>query len=744
LKVYQIKRQGDSMFHRRYYCVKHNDWAMSGAACLATVAKQYGLKVSALRLREASFTDENGASTLGLMKAAPKLNLSAKGVKYQPGDQISDIPFPAIARIIKDNRFIYIVIHTIDQKGFLIANPQEGIKYYQTDYFYQVWTGRLLLLTPTEQFARGNQESGSLKRFLFMIYSQKKLLVEIMIASAILTCLGIASTYYFKYFVDTILPNGLKNTLIIVSCGYLLIKLFSDILSVFRSYLLLYFSQKIDIMMILQYFQHVLELPMNFFSSHKTGDILQRSNDARQIRQALSTSTMSIILDSSMVFIGGLLVFFQNATLFGTVLITLPIYFAIVWLFKGLFQKLNHTISEKSSEMQSYLVEAISGISIIKANNGETLTHWETEKRYMSVNKAIFKAEWMGNIQLFLKSILGDINNLLIWWIGGLQFIKGEITLGQLMTFNALLSYFIGPLQNLINLQSTIQQASVATERFIEIMDIETEKENESNKIQLGKIKGDIEFKNVYFRYGVGKLVLENINFKITAGEKVALVGATGCGKTTLAKLLLRFYPPEKGKILIDGINIQNISLESLRERIGYVPQESFLFGGTIKENLAFGSPDATLEEIIETAKKTHIHNFIEELPLMYNTVITERGGSLSVGQKQRISIARAILKKPNLLILDEATSNLDTITEQAIHNTIESICEGITTIIIAHRLSTIVNCQKIIVFENGQIIESGTHQELLLQKGKYYGLWQAQFVGNGKAKNIKSGEEVS
>jgi ABC-type bacteriocin transporter len=733
------------MIFKHYYCVRHNDRAMSGAACLATVAKQWGLKVSTLRLREISYTDKNGASILGLIEAASKLNLSAKGIKYQSGDQISNIPFPAIARITKDNySMYYIIIHKIDRKGFLIADPQEGIKYYTADYFYQVWSGRLVILVPTDRFERGNKESGILMRFLFMIFSQKKLMVEIIIASAILTLLGIACTYYFKYFVDTILPNGLKDTLIIVSCGYLLIKLFSDILVAFRGYLLLYFSQKVDISIILQYFQHVFELPMNFFSSRKTGEILQRSNDARQIRQALSSSTLSVILDSSMVVIGGLLVFFQNATLFATVLITLPIYFVIVWAFKGSFKKLNRKIMEKSAEMQSFLVEAISGISVIKAHNGEALTNWETEKKYINVMKLTFKAGWMGNLQSFLKGTLGDINTLLIWWIGGLQFIKGEITLGQLMTFNALLSYFIGPLQNLINLQSNIQQATVAAERLAEILDLEKEKENETHKIYIDKIKGEIKFKNIYFRYGGGKLILDNISLQIAAGEKIALVGATGCGKTTLTKLLLRFYHPEKGEILIDDINIKNINIESLRERIGYVQQENFLFSGTIRENIAFGSPDATLEEIIEAAKKAYIHDFIEELPLMYDTVIAERGSSLSGGQRQRISIARALLKKPDLLILDEATSNLDTVTEQTIHNMIETVCTGITTIIIAHRLSTIVKCQRIIVLENGKIMESGTHQELLYNKGKYYELWQAQFDGNVNPGQVNFGKQVS
>lgn len=722
---------------KKYYCIKHNDIKMSGFASLATVAKHYGINVSMTKFRELVISDQNGSDIFNLIKVANALKFYAKGVELSQNQAISKLSLPVIAQITKNNYNNYfVVIHQINKKGFLIADPGEGLIYYKPEYFYKVWSGKVIILSPNETFESGKRNSGLLLRFFYLILGQKSILLKIFLASIMLTAFGIISAFYFKYLVDDILTNSLKDTLIFISCGMLLIKIFSQILTFFRSYMLLYLSQKIDVSLILQFLRHVLELPLNFFSTHKVGEILSRSNDAAKIRTAISNSTISIMLDSLMVVIGCIVVCILNSYLFLIVLATVPFYAITILTFKRSFRLLNHKIMEHSAEMQSCLVESFSGVAIVKADNAEEKTHMEMEKRYIRLIKLTFKSGWMNNLQSFIKGIIGDVNNLLVWWIGGLQVISGEISLGQLITFNTLLVYFMNPLQNLINLQSTLQEGYVAGERLVDILDQETEKKNELHKIHIDKIKGDIEFKNVSFRYGEGKLVLDNINFFINAGEKVALIGETGCGKTTLAMLLLKFFIPEKGEIFVDDNNIKDLSLFSLREHIGYVPQENILFSGTIRDNIAFGSQNATMKEIVEVARKTFIHDFIEELPLRYDTVIAERGNSLSGGQRQRISIARAILKNPDFLILDEATSNLDSVTETAIHNTIDNISKDITTLIIAHRLNTIIKCDRIFVLDKGKIVESGSHLELLKNKGKYYNLWKIQ-VETHKGKRI-------
>lgn len=716
------------MRFKRYYCINHDDKAKTGLACLATVAKQHGLHVSIQKLRQISCSDQNGASVSGLIKAAQQLKFSAKSIKLNQDDPLSKIPLPAIAQIIiSSNEFRYVVIQKLDRKGILIADPLAGLSYYQPQHFCAIWSGTVIILAPTNQFERGHKEVGWVSRFSYLITGQKKFLLGIFIASLMLTLFGIVSAFYFKYLVDDILTNGLKDTLIIVTIGLIIVKVFSQLMTFFRSQLLLYFSLRIDLDLVLQYFQHVLELPAGFFGSRRVGEIISRANDEQKIRKALSNATVSVLFDSVMLIFGGIIVFAQNSKLTFMTLIFLPIYLILVIVFRRAFQNTNRRLMEQSAELQSQLVESFSGIEVIKANNAEGRFRWLMESIYVQLIRWAYKLGWMSNLQSFLKGLVTEGITILVWLSGGLQVIRGELTLGQLMAFNSLLFYFMTPIENLINLQSTFQEAYVAADRLVEILDLDVEKQNEDHKIHLKKINGEIEFRNVSFHYGDGNLVLKNVNLQIHAGEKIALVGETGCGKTTLVKLLLGFYTPQNGQIIIDGHNIKDICLEDLRDRIGYVPQENYLFKGTIRENIAFCSPDAPLEEIIEVAKQVHLHDFIEELPLRYETVISERGSSLSGGQRQRISIARAISKRPDLLILDEATSNLDTITENAVHNTIDNITKNITTIIIAHRLSTIVKCDRIIVMDKGEIVESGSHKELLRNKGPYYYSWQAQ-----------------
>ena len=306
------------------------------------------------------------------------------------------------------------------------------------------------------------------------------------------------------------------------------------------------------------------------------------------------------------------------------------------------------------------------------------------------------------------------------------------MTLGSLITFNALLAYFLDPVKNLINLQPTMQTAIVAAERLSEILDLELEKvQDEKRKLYPASLNLPIRIENLDFRYGTRRLVLENINMSINAGEKIALVGESGSGKTTLSKLLMNFYPWEKGEIFIGDYNLKDINLEALRNRIAYISQDIFLFSGTIRENLELGNEDATMEDIIEACRLSKADEFINSMPLRYETMLEENGANLSGGQKQRLAIARALLKKPDILIMDEATSNLDSITEKAIEKTINSLSRNITTIIIAHRLSTIMRCDKIFVMEKGRFIEQGTHSELIANRGRYYYLWKDQLPEN-------------
>lgn len=717
---------------KRYVCIKQHDITDCGAACLATISKQYGLNIHISKIREAAGTDKMGTNANGLIKAAEKLGFTAKGVRGNKESFFSDFPLPAVAHVIIDRSLLhYVVIHHVSEKHVIVADPAKGIIRYTPEEFFNIWTGVLILMVPTAKFKKGNETKGLFTRFFGLLMPQKKLLLYIFLASLIYTVLGILGSFYFMFLLDEILQYNLLKTLHIISVGVILLNVFKIILDAFRSHLLLYLSQRLDINLILGYYHHVLDLPMSFFGTRKVGEIISRFMDASKVRDAISGATITIMIDTFMAIAGGIILYSQNSFLFGISFLMLILYAAIVFAFNSSIRDISRKQMENNASLTTFLVESLNGIETVKAFNAERKANLETENKFIKLLRSIFKEGWIENLQSSLTQTVAGIGGIVILWVGAYSVLKGEMTAGQLITFNALLAYFLDPVKNLINLQPMLQTAIVAADRLGEILDLEVEKRrDEDRKINPSTFKGVIQFKNVDFRYGTRQLVLKNINMTVNTGEKIALVGESGSGKTTLAKLLMRFYDLEKGDIEVNGYNIKDINLESLREKISYVSQDIFLFSGTIKDNLSLGIDTVDMEQIIESAKITKAHDFINNLPLRYDTLLEENGSNLSGGEKQRLTITRAILKKPDILIMDEATSNIDSISEKAIENTISEYCKDITTIIIAHRLSTIMRCDRIYVMDGGHIVESGTHRQLLDLKGAYHSLWIHQLSG--------------
>ncbi len=717
----------------RYYCIKQHDITDCGAACLATVSKQYGLKLPISKIREIAGTDKQGTNVYGMIKAAEELGFTAKGVKGNQEAFFTDFPKPAIAHVIVDGSLLhYVVVHKVTKDKIIIADPAKGIVKYTPDDFFKIWTGVLIVLVPTAKFKKGNENQGILSRFFSLMLPQKRLLVNIFLSSLLITVFGILTSFYFRFIMDDIVPNNTPKTLTALSVGIIALYIFKAIFEAFRNHLMLYLGQKLDIPLILGYYDHVLGLPMSFFGTRKVGEIVSRFTDASKIREAISSATLTIMIDSLMAIAGGAVLFSQNHTLFFIALIVVIIYGAIVLAFNKPIKKINEKQMENNAQVTSYLVETLNGIETVKAFHAEDKAQAKTDNLFVKLLKSVFKGGMIMNAEQTLTNTVSTIGGTVILWVGVVNVLNGNMTLGSLITFNALLAYFLDPVKNLINLQPTMQTAIVAAERLGEILDLELEKvQDEKRTLAPDSLNLPIRIENLDFRYGTRSLVLKNINMTINAGEKIALVGESGSGKTTLSKLLMHFYPWEKGEIFIGDYNLKDISLEALRKRIAYISQDIFLFSGTIRENLELGNEDATMADIIEACSLSKADEFINNLPLRYETMLDENGANLSGGQKQRLAIARALLKKPDILIMDEATSNLDSITEKAIEKTINNLSRNITTIIIAHRLSTIMRCDKIFVMEKGEFIEQGTHKELIEKQGRYYELWKDQLPEN-------------
>ncbi|MBU5488947.1 peptidase domain-containing ABC transporter [Clostridium sp. MSJ-8] len=712
---------------KKYPYVKQMDDNDCGPACLATVLKYYKYKISITRLREICKTDINGTTMLGLIKAAQKLGFSAKGVNGKGIKALkSNFPKPAIAHVIYgDGVRHYVVLYEVTDSKVIVADTGRGIITYSIEEFLKIWSGKLIFLIPPSEF-KENEYKNPYIRFVKLISMQKKLIISIFFASLFIAILGILGSFYYKILIDNVIPNNLYNKLKFVSITMICIVSLKTIIELLRNILLLFISKNIDVQLLLGYYSHILKLPMEFFESRDVGSIISRFNDGVKIRDAISSTAVTVFLDTLMAVVGGIILYRLSGIMFFVCFIPIVIYLFLVVKFKSKIEESNRDVMENNSKVTSYLVESIEGVEVIKSYNSEEYNVRKFKKRFNYYMESLFKNGFILNILESLKGITKVVFGICILWLGAYLTLKGQVTVGTFISFNALLAYFIEPIERVINLQSQIQSAMVAADRLGQILDLQIESyKNDRKSLSLA---GDIIFENITFRYGFRRIILQDFNLHIKNKERIALVGESGSGKTTIVKILMKFYEIEKGKITINSNDLVDISPRQLRNRIAYISQESYFFSGTIRENLLIGNNDASEEDMVNICKKVFIHDYIMSLPKKYDNVLSEKAMNLSGGQRQRLAIARALLKKPDILIMDEATSNLDSITEKALEKTINECTNGITTIIIAHRLSTIKNCDRIFVIEDGQIIEEGSHEELLNNKGEYCYMWNKQF----------------
>ena len=721
------------------YLVKQHDMTDCAAACLATISMYYKKELTITKLRDILGTDIKGTTLKGLEDGARKLGFDTKAIRVDKEGFKSKYTLPAIAHVItKEGLSHFVVIHKVKKEKVIILDPAKGKEKKTIDEFFESFDGVLLLLIPNNEFNPGKVKGqGILPKFIELLTPQKSLFIYSIIASAILTILGIASAFFNKILMDEILPYSLKNQLNIFVIGFLILGATQIILGAIRQHMLLYLSQKIDIPLLLGYFKHVYKLPMKFFASRKVGDILTRFSDAFTIKNILTSVSLSLIMDIVLATASASILYIMNQKLFIVILILTIISAALVFIFKGPYKKINLEQMEAGARLNSHIIESLKGIETIKVHASEENSIEKLEIEYIKNLKIAFKEGVLSNVQGSISGAVSTIGNLVLMYIGARMIMDGDITLGSLMAFTTLSGYFMDPIGRLISLQLSIQEASVSLKRISEIYEVDKEQdENDHDKVKLEKIDGDIELKNITFRYGSRSPVLKDVSIKIPKGKKVALVGESGSGKTTISKLLLKYYSPEEGDIKINGHNVNELDLYNLRENICYVPQNVELFSGSIKDNITLGKANASYEEIKTACENAGCRDFIEKLPIQYNTFLEEAGGGLSGGERQRIALARAFIKKPNFLILDEATSNLDFISEARIFDTLFRKGKNITMLMIAHRLSTIRSCDIIYVMDKGKVVEQGDHETLLKKKGYYYRLYISQ-VGSLEEKEI-------
>ena len=710
--------------------IKQHDITDCGAACLASIAAHYGLNFPIARLRQYAFTDQKGTNVLGMIEAAKKLGLEAKGVKG-PFECLKDIPKPAVAHvIINDLLHHFVVIYQVTEKYILLMDPGDG-KLHKKSYeeFQKEWTGVLILMRPTETFHKGNLKKSNFLSLLELLQPHKSVMTQALFGAIIYSILGLATSIYVGKITDYVLVDKNINLLTLMGIVMLIILLIRTFIGAMKSILALKTGQRIDASLILGYYKHLLTLPQQFFDTMRVGEIISRVNDAVKIRAFINNVSLDLAVSLLILLFTLCLMFVYSWKLAIITLISAPLFLLIYMLFNRLNRKYQRKIMESGAELESQLVESLNSVSTIKQFGIEPFANLKTELRFVGLIRNTFQSIYgsiiaNGGIEFVSTGI-----TVAVLWAGSTFVINQELTPGSLMLFYSLTGYILGPIGKLISSNQTIQDALIAADRLFQIMDLERE-EDETQKIRLEReMVADITFNHVKFRYGSRKQVFESLNLVIRKGETTAVVGESGSGKTTLVSLIQNLYPVQSGTIEIGNLNISQVTNESLRRMVGSVPQRIELFAGTIVENIALGDFEPDMKRIIELSEKLGIREFVEKLPHSYLTHIGEHGASLSGGERQRIAIARALYKNPEILIFDEATSSLDSISEKYVKETLDQLArEGKTIIIIAHRLSTVKNADTIIVLDEGKMVETGNHATLLKLNGVYRKLWNGQF----------------
>ncbi|MEZ2228188.1 MAG: peptidase domain-containing ABC transporter [Microcoleus sp.] len=699
-------------------------------ACFQMLSKYFGMKFRRDIIRKVLDNQLKTAGSISIQACGA----IAQSIGLTP--QMAQVPAEAINRIKapvmikwKDS---FAIIYSITEQELTIASPEEGLMRKRVAQFREVWgeSGEVLLLQAPQV---EQKEQFSFWWFVPALMEHKTVFIEVLLASFFVQLFGLANPLISQVIIDKVLGQRSIDTLDILGAFLLGVALFEGLLNALRTFLFIDTSNRIDVKLSAEVIDHLLRLPQNYFDNRRVGDLVYKFSMMGQIREFMTGTALTVVLDAvfSVVYVAVMLSYSVQLT--AVSLAVVPVLALMIVLINPLVLRLIKQRNMRFADSQSYLVEVVSGIQTVKAQNIELKSRWEWSSRYAKYITASFKTIITGTTAGTVSSFLNQVGNLAQLWVGAYLVLKNDITLGQLIAFRIISGNVTGSLLRFVSVWQSFQEVSMSIDMLKDVVDTPTETSDEDrSNIPMPAIQGQVAYEEVSFRFlESGSLQLANVNLEFAAGSFVGIVGGSGSGKSTAMKLLQRLYPPLSGRIFIDGYDIAKVELYSLRSQLGVVLQDTLLFNCTVQENIALSNPDASTDEIVRAAKLAVAHDFIMGLPAGYNTVVGERGSSLSGGQRQRLAIARTILQNPRLLILDEATSALDYHSERQVCNNLAEAFKGRTVFFITHRLTTIQNADVIIMMDQGAVVEQGTHKELMSLKGRYYCLFQQQESSN-------------
>jgi ATP-binding cassette subfamily B protein len=707
--------------------VRQRDASDCGAACLASIAAWYRLRLPIARVRQLAHTDMRGTTALGLVQAAARLGFQAKGVRAT-ANALGALPLPAIAHIVRGSGQHWVVLARVGANRVEIMDPASGERRRSARaVFEREWSGVLVLLAPTGGFVGGDRRTSVVRRFASLVTPHRGIIAMALVGAIVHTLLSLTTTVYVQQLVDHVLVDGNRNLLNLMSVTLIALILAQAIVGGMKGLLVLHTGQRIDVSLILGYYRHLLGLPQRFFDTMRVGEITSRMGDAVKIRALINDLALELVVSTLVIALSLALLCVYSARLGALVAGVIPLYAAIWAVANARNRRVSRDLMERGAELQSQLVESIAIIGTIKRFGLESDMELRTEARFVRLLRAVFRSARTSLLTATATAMVSRLAVVTLLWMGSVLVMERRLTPGELMSSYALLGYLTAPVLTLVGANRTIQDALIAADRLFEIMDLERDRVVTPATIATSR-GGDVELEHVTFRYGARSPALRDVTLRFQGGAITAVVGESGSGKSTIAALVQRVYAADEGRVRIGGIDVRHLSADSMRGLVCVVPQRIDLLAGSVLENIALGAPEPDLQRALDAAQAAGIASAIERLPGGFDAQLGENGTTLSGGERQRLAIARALYRDSEILILDEATSSLDGPSVARVRRMMEQRrARGRTVIVIAHDLDLVAEADHVIVLRDGTVVEQGAPADLVGRRGAYQMLLESR-----------------